>query len=120
MSKVPKSTSTFSKYKSADQMNEKIIIFSHFNAMSDLIQNYLQEKINMNIGVYDGRTSPNDREKIIDDFTNSDDYIAFSSRDSQDQMISGKNDGAVFLFKRVSDTSLSKFFEMEGRVVCLY
>ena len=49
--------------------NNKVLVFSAFHAMSDLISRLIQERMYVPSWVIDGRTPPKSRQEIVDNFS---------------------------------------------------
>ena len=67
---------SFSKFRRLDEIveeifakGEKVIIFTSFTAMSDLIARHIELQYRTFVGVIDGRLSINDRQPLIDQFS---------------------------------------------------
>ncbi|AWM93790.1 ATP-dependent helicase [Pseudomonas sp. 31-12] len=67
---------SFSKFRRLDEIveeifvkGEKVIIFTSFTAMADLIARHIELQYRTFVGVIDGRLSINDRQPLIDKFS---------------------------------------------------
>ena len=66
----------FSKFRRLDEIveeifekNEKVLIFTSFTAMADLISHHIKNRFGMFVGVIDGRLPIDNRQLLIDEFS---------------------------------------------------
>jgi SNF2 family DNA or RNA helicase len=71
-----KDPSVFSKFKRLDEIleeifaqSEKVIIFTSFTRMADLIAEHVRSKLGAFVGIIDGRLAIDDRQPLIDRFS---------------------------------------------------
>ncbi len=68
---------SFSKFQRFDEIiqeiiecKDKVIVFTSFTKMSDLIANHIKKKYKIFVGCLDGRLPIDERQTLIDDFSN--------------------------------------------------
>ncbi len=67
---------SFSKFRRLDEIvkeifacGQKVIIFTSFTAMADMISRHINQSFNKFVGVIDGRLNIDDRQPLIDEFS---------------------------------------------------